>query len=536
MLSTFEIQNTTRGRCIALYPGAFRPPHRAHFIAVRHLLTLPEVDEVVVIISNRCRPIPGTTLALDATIAQRIWSIYLQGVEKVRVEVAPHTAVGHAFEYFDHAEVEDTLLFCLGETDISKGDDRFRNLENLSNQSGIQARLIQAPTGSFPIRSTSLRAALVQGAKGRKEFIAALPPHLTHKQREEVWKVCREGMRELSEDSKEKARTFINRIGLGEIDELSCTGHKKLDQVFRVRLKDDRCLFVKYAGDALGTEELGNGQTLKPRQRLSVERKGLKWLKAYMKSDVEIPEVVAFDKKTWTIVLSEVCPNGHSLLEDLQNGIFNPTIAGKASQFLAECHMISHPVPPLWGDVKADRQHWKRMLTLRSTELPSAEFPKDLRSHLTTLMLTSEKAEENRFIHFDFQPKNILVSGDSLGVIDFEFSASIGDPAHDLGFFLGHYIYWILASSTGNLWEEAIQRLLHAYQLGSGDLWERMDFRVMAYTGATLLSIWTKERSELTNNFLMTLKQTGTVLLAKGIEQRGAVERILYQTLNDYSR
>jgi len=534
-LRTLQSQNETRGRRIALYPGAFRPPHAAHYLAVRHLLTLSQIDEVVVIISNRCRPIPGTTLALDATIAQHIWSIYLQGIKKVRVEVASHTAVGHAFEYFDHGEVGDTLLFCLGEADIGQGDDRFRNLINLSKKSGIQASLIQAPTGSLPIRSTSLRAALLQGDKGRQEFIAALPPHLTDKQSEEVWGICQNGMREMGDVIKDKVHAFIVRTDMGEIEDLQSAGQKKMDQAIRVQFKDGRCLFVKYAGDALGTEELGQGLSFKPRQRLSVERKALKWLKVHKPGDIEIPEVICFEKKTWTLALSEVCPSGTSLRDDLQKGIFNPTIAGKASQFLAKCHSISHQVPPLWGEIKADRQHWKKMLTLRTAGLPLAEFPKDLRGHLTTLMLTSEKAEENRFIHLDFQPKNFLVSGDRLGVIDFELSASIGDPAHDLGFFLGHYVYWILASSTDNPWQEAIQRLLLAYQLGSGDLWERMDFRVMAFTGATLLSIWTKEQSELTNNFLMTLKQTGTLLLAKGIEQRGDFERILYQTLNDFS-
>lgn len=527
-----QTNNRTMGRSIALYPGAFRPPHTAHYIAVRHLLTLPHINEVVVIISNRCRPIPGTTLALDAAIAQRIWSIYLQGVEKVRVEVAPHTAVGHAFEYFDHAEVGDTLLFCLGETDISKGDDRFRNLENLSNQSGIQARLIQAPTGSFPIRSTSLRAALVQGAKGRKEFIAALPPHLTDKQRGEVWKVCREGMREMSEDSKEKARTFINRIGLGEIDELSCTGHEKLDQVLRVRLKDDRCLFVKYAGDALGTEELGNGQTLKPRQRLSVERKALKWLRAYMNSDVEIPEVVAFDKKTWTLVLSEVCPNGHSLLEDLQNGIFNPSIARNASHFLAECHIQPIPIPALWGNAKADQHHWRRLLDLRTVGPTFETFPKDIRENLENLLLGSEKATENRFVHLDFHPKNILVCRDKIGVIDFELSSSVGDPAFDFGYFLGKYMYWILTSSIDSSWQEALQCTLQTYELVVGDLWKRMCSRMIAFTGATLLNPQVKDDRVLKRDVANRVTQAGIFLLDQGTREEREPVRLLWEAVN----
>ncbi len=536
MLGTLQDHSTTRGRRIALYPGAFRPPHAAHFIAVRHLLTLPQIDEVVVIISNRCRPIPGTTLALDPTIAQHIWSLYLRGIKKVRVEVASHTAVGHAFEYFDHAEVGDTLLFCLGEADIGQGDDRFRNLIEISTQTGIHASLIQAPTGSLPIRSTSLRAALIQGEKGHQEFIAALPDHLTDKQREEVWGVCQEGIREMSDVIKEKIHTFINRTSLGDMDELSLAGQKKLDQGFRVRLKDGRCLFIKYAGDALGTEKFGQGKSLKPRQRLSVERKALKWLKVHIRDDIEIPKVICFEKKTWTLALSEICPNGTSLQDHLEKGIFNPTIAGKASQFLAECHTISHPAPPLWGSAKADRQHWERMLALSTTGFIPEEFPQDLRCDLATLRLASGKAAEARFINLNFHPKNILIVQENLGVVDFELSASFGDPAFDLGSLLGHYVYWILASSTGSSCQKAIQSALHSYQHAVGHLWEQMDLRVVAFTGAQILNNLARKDFQLKRVATDILMRIATLLLAKVKLQHGNPEEILCETIHRESR
>lgn len=536
MLGFPHFPREPRGRRIALYPGAFRPPHAAHFLAVQHLLTLPDIDQVVIIISNRCRTIPGTTLALDATIAQRIWSIYLRGIENVRVEVASHTAVGQAFEYFDHAEIGDRLWFCLGESDISQGDDRFRNLNNLSTQSGIQASLIQAPTGSLAIRSTSLRAALIQGDSGRQEFMAALPSHLTDNEAQEVWKVCLCGKREIGEVIQEKVRAFIIRTGLGEIEDLRRAGQNTIDPVFRVRLKNSPAFFIKYAGDALGTEELGNVHMLKPRQRLSVERKALKWLRAHLSGDVEIPEVVYFEKKTWTLALSEVGQQGTSLLDQLQNGIFNRTIAARAAQFLAECHMISHSVPPLWGDAVADHQHWKKMLDQKTVELTSNEFPQDVRNHLRTLMLASEKASETIFMNLDFQPKNILIGKKHIGVIDFEISSSVGDPAYDLGSFLGHYVYWILVSSTDTSWQKAIQNALHTYQHVVGNLWERMNGRVAAFTGAMLLHILVCGGRSLNKDIAERVRQAGMILLAQGIPPEKEPDPILCETIPCYSR
>jgi 5-methylthioribose kinase len=40
-------------------------------------------------------------------------------------------------------------------------------------------------------------------------------------------------------------------------------------------------------------------------------------------------------------------------------------------------------------------------------------------------------------VHGDFSPKNLLIYGNSLMLIDFEVG-HYGDPAFDLGFFLSH--------------------------------------------------------------------------------------------------
>jgi 5-methylthioribose kinase len=42
-------------------------------------------------------------------------------------------------------------------------------------------------------------------------------------------------------------------------------------------------------------------------------------------------------------------------------------------------------------------------------------------------------------VHADFSPKNLLVHGDGLLMVDFE-SGHYGDPAFDLGFFLSHLV------------------------------------------------------------------------------------------------
>ncbi|MFQ5543610.1 MAG: hypothetical protein ACE5FY_04565, partial [Nitrospiria bacterium] len=180
-------------RRIALYPGAFRPPHEAHLTAVLDLASRPDVDEVIVIISNRCRMIPGTTKALDTDVAQDIWRIYLQDLSKVRIEVASHTAVQHALDYFGRVAPGDTLLFCIGASDLSRGDDRFTKLSDLARNTGVSTELIEAPTSAMTVRSTDLRTMLANKAEGRAPFMASLPSPLSEQQREKVWSISCDG-------------------------------------------------------------------------------------------------------------------------------------------------------------------------------------------------------------------------------------------------------------------------------------------------------------------------------------------------------
>lgn len=516
-----------KGRHIALYPGAFRPPHAAHFLAVRNLVSRPHLDEVVVIISNRCRPIPGTTKALSADVAQQVWAIYLEGMEKVRVEIAQDTAVRHAMSYFERVTVGDTLEFCIGETDLGQGDDRFKRLEDMAKHSGVKATVVAVPTGAMPIRSTLLREALIQGDVGRQEFMSALPGHLTVDQRDKVWSVCQEGLREMVEVLTEKVATLLSRYDLGEIEELTSVGPTKMDQVLRVRTKAGEQLIVKYAGDTIDVGSVGHLQKSKPRERLSTERRALKWLKAHEWGGIEVPNVVHFDKETWTLVMTEVCPDGLSVQDQLREGTFDPTIANMMGRFLARCHNSEKPVPPLWGDQDTDVQHWKRMLQLLTQEVASERVSKNVCADLATLRLASENANENGFFHLDFCPKNLRVCPGRIGIIDFELSSNIGDPAYDFGFFLGHYILWGLITPTGSSCQKAIQEALKAYREEAASLWESMMSRTVAFAGSTIIYRVRNNPPIDIQGFELPLLRTATTLLSRGLAHVEDIDQIL---------
>jgi cytidyltransferase-like protein len=75
---------------IALFPGAFKPPHKGHFAVVKKLLE--KADQVVVLISPKTRE--GVTV--DESLA--IWELYKTLLDgNVEVRVASGSPVQEAY-------------------------------------------------------------------------------------------------------------------------------------------------------------------------------------------------------------------------------------------------------------------------------------------------------------------------------------------------------------------------------------------------------------------------------------------------------
>ncbi len=523
----------TTPHSIALFPGAFRPPHANHYETVEMLCARQDIDEVVVIVTNRCRNLPGSSMVLDVDIALKIWSIYLEGLPKARVELAVTSAVKHALGYFERINPGTTLFFCAGERDLKQGDGRFKKIENLANKYTVNALLIPGSPSVVPFRATQLREMLLVGGESRKTFISALPRHLKPVQKEEIWSICQQGIKQRCVVVQQKILDLALKKGLGKITEIQVAKPGKTDQVFRVQYEHGPTHFVKYAHDTEKAAEIGKALSLKPKKRLKTELNAIKWIRANQFKGIEFPDVVNYDRETKTLMLSEVCPGGHSLQDELDRGLFDPKKARQASRFLAQCSASTIEMEPLWDEKEADLLHWRAMLALRTTDIELAQGSGQSSRDLEILMRESDDARRNRFVHLDYCPNNILFRGGSIGVIDFELSSSEGDPAYDLGFFLSHYIIaGSLHPSSKCSCESAIQETLCAYREEVGDYWISLP-RVTAFAGASILYNLSKERPAATSDANNKLLRIATYLLAKSLHSSGDKERILLDAVTE---
>ena len=108
---------------IAIYPGAFKPPHRGHFFVAKQLVDRPDIDKVIVAVSQKERGGVTSEQSMD------VWEIYknLLG-PKVETVLVPGSPVGYTFSQIkDNPDNQYVTAFGKEE------GTRFSNLQSVPN-------------------------------------------------------------------------------------------------------------------------------------------------------------------------------------------------------------------------------------------------------------------------------------------------------------------------------------------------------------------------------------------------------------------
>ncbi len=333
----------------------------------------------------------------------------------------------------------------------------------------------------------------------------SLPKHLTRDQRLQVWYLCRQGMHSMRTIAQERITNLVQNRQLGEIEGIDSTKPDKIDEVLRVQLKNGKRLFVKTTHDTPKAASWNDAIGLKPRDRIYVEKRALKWLTTLDLDGIEIPRVIYFDNQTRTLILNEVCRNRPTLLQALEQDRFSPASAKQFAAFLARCHHPSEsPPPPFRETRKADDAHWRVLLTLHTTGMMSPQLPTSMEQQLKKLQAISLNASQPGFFHLDYKPENIFVTPDNIGIIDFERCCSVADPAFDLGYLLGNCWFWAIINCAEKNCLHSVQTLFEHYQAQTGNLSLSLIHRISAFAGTVILRQLRHERS---HNLLPTMRK-----------------------------
>ena len=202
--------------------------------------------------------------------------------------------------------------------------------------------------------------------------------------------------------------------------------------VLRVDVEGHPPIILKQSREQLRTK----ARWVSRLERIWTEAEALRLLATVLPAGV-VPEVLFEDRDNYLFAMS-CAPEGSAVWkEQLLLGKADPDVARRAGEILGRMHGETLEHPALEG-LLADRTVFHELRIDPFYETVRRAHP-DLDGPLSRLIDEVDHPPEIRFVHADFSPKNLLVRGGEVVVVDFE-TAHAGDPAFDLGFFASHLI------------------------------------------------------------------------------------------------
>lgn len=131
---------------IAIYPGAFKPPHRGHFFVAKQLVDRPDIDKVVIAISRKDRGGISSSQSLAA------WNLYKELLgDKVELVVTDSSPVYYVYNQVENnPDIDFVATFGKGE------ESRFARIGEFPNVEVFDSGTEDA------VSATDLRDALAQ--------------------------------------------------------------------------------------------------------------------------------------------------------------------------------------------------------------------------------------------------------------------------------------------------------------------------------------------------------------------------------------
>ena len=175
------------GKRIALIPGGFKPPHAGHFMLAKHFANKEGVDEVRVIVSTKPRP------PVTVDMAIKLWELYTKDFPKIKVQSgSTPSPVGDVYELIaDNSVFKEGDIALLGKSEKDADDTRFDRAQSYAERHnpGVSVEPIVTPLFAGGVSGTQMRNLLVQGEKGKDEFKANLPRHLSADEKEAAYNI-----------------------------------------------------------------------------------------------------------------------------------------------------------------------------------------------------------------------------------------------------------------------------------------------------------------------------------------------------------
>ncbi|HUY14888.1 MAG TPA: aminoglycoside phosphotransferase family protein [Terriglobia bacterium] len=171
------------------------------------------------------------------------------------------------------------------------------------------------------------------------------------------------------------------------------------------------------------------------RERIFREANSIQKLHAVLPRG-SVPEVVHIDRQNFIFIMAAAPPGSATWKDLLLSGQVDSAVAAEAGKLLASIIVKSRQDPD-FQKLFEDRTVFDQLRIDPYYRTTAARCP-EAASALQELMRDSWQIR-TALVHGDYSPKNILVLGSRIFLIDFEV-VHWGDPAFDSGFLLNHLL------------------------------------------------------------------------------------------------
>jgi len=239
-------------------------------------------------------------------------------------------------------------------------------------------------------------------------------------------------MREVTPETAAAYLRDTGRVPEGRAVDARALGWGVSNIVMRVDIEGQYPIVLKQARERLRTKMLWISRL----ERIWTEQAALELL-ADLLPEGAVPRVLFADAENYLFAMTCAPDDSAVWKERLLLGETDVAVARQAGTVLGAMHAGTVGHPALRGPL-ADTTVFDQLRIDPFYRTVARAHP-DLAGSLERLTAETAAVPVPTFVHADFSPKNILVHGQGLTVVDFE-TAHAGDPAFDLGFFLSHLL------------------------------------------------------------------------------------------------
>jgi Ser/Thr protein kinase RdoA (MazF antagonist) len=177
-----------------------------------------------------------------------------------------------------------------------------------------------------------------------------------------------------------------------------------------------------------------------------------------------VPEVVHIDSENYLYIMTAAPPDSVMWKEALLDGRVDMGLARQAGALLARM-ITSSQRDPAFETAFAERAVFDQLRIDPYYRTTAARHP-DVRPVIEKLIEDSWQVR-TAIVHGDYSPKNLLVQGNNIFLIDFEV-VHWGDPAFDAGFLLNHlFLKAFHQPRLGQLYFSAVREFWRELRKGS---------------------------------------------------------------------